>query len=199
MNLVQKDENRVAAQSMFAQFAQMNEVSSDLANAIRDNKIKYRDGIDYIKFDAAGASGTTDLLKTITDQAEGISSFDKNRLPIQNARLVHKIFVGYGEGDGSLQSIETKSPFKAALATADLVVSSDGKEKFRAPVSTFQVLGSNVKPNERWYELDTPFLFPDNKEIKIQLKFADGTTLDPTTANDKCAVSVHFGSVGTFV
>lgn len=199
MNLVQKKQNLEVAEQMFRDLAIAGRLTPDLKEKVESGRIKYRDSFDYIKANLADSGGIQDLLKSSTDDAVGISTFDKNRLAPQNARLVHKMRVGYGEGAGDLQSIVTESTFKAALNTADIIIMADGNEVFRAPASAFVVAGSNVKPNERFLELDTPYLLPDNKEIKVQVKFADGTTLEPSTATQKCAVEVEFGSIGTFV
>lgn len=197
MTITEKKQNLNTAQDMFRELAQANRLTPDLATAIGDGSIKYRDAVDYIKADVTGASGIQNLLLSKTDEAVGISSFEKNRLPAQNARLVHKMAVTFGEAESDLQAIATKSALSDPLLTSEIVVVADGQERFRMPLSAFHVAGSNVKPNERFLDLDTPFLLPDNKEIKVQLHTADGVIV---TQNDTktSALSVEFGSIGTF-
>jgi len=157
-------------------------LTTQLQADLQGNKCTLDDQILELKKEIAGG-GTIDLLDANTLRLDGICSFDKNNLNTGRAFIFDKLALGYAvhaTDSGLAGKIAYNTAAPKELQNAIFILSQDGREVLRMPVRDLNNIGTGTNAEEEYKQLKSLRYLVDNREIKAQIKFPEGVTLDAT-------------------
>jgi hypothetical protein len=146
---------------------------------------------------AFAASSIIELLDTSNNKKTGVSSFQGDKL-VENQSIVVEA-VGFGFVDAanatlsSEQYLSDRNSVEAALQNSDLVVSQDGIEKFRAPISSLLTGTVGNTQADNFCYLNFPFVMVGGRSTKINIETGDSAV--NLMANGK--IAINFKGVAT--
>jgi len=155
--------------------------SGDTARKIETGQIVLRDNTDYIRKEISAApSGTVALITGNTRITEGVSTFLGNKKEKSVNQVITHMRIAYAgdeysEKEAALVYVNDENNVPAALRSATVIISQDGKPVIKLPVMDF------VKPandgNSAYTELSAFALIKEEQSFGIELAFADGVNL----------------------
>lgn len=156
-------------------------LSSSLQSAIAANAFALDPTELYVKKQVNGASGIYKLLDSNSKQLDGVCSFNSDgRLDSNRAAIWNRITLYYGVGNvGIPGAVDYSTALPVSLQNADIVISQDGVQIYRASVRSIISKGAETKTGDNYKELDSLRLFRDDREVQINLHFAEGATALP--------------------
>lgn len=145
------------------------------------------DGDLYIRKEITGAGGTIDLITASTTKTNGVTTFDKNRIPATIRMVLERISFGYAttqsnntDGEAGQRYANLVSGVPAILVNADLIIVHAEKTIVEVPVERLLTKGSvlgTVGAGADSYWLDSLRELKPNAEINIRLRFPEGKSL----------------------
>jgi hypothetical protein len=171
------------------------QLSEQLQKDLGTNSVILDDQELYIKKEITGG-GIVDLVDANTRKVTGICSFDENTLKTGRAFVFDKVSILYDTNaaaglEGNL-AYNTAAPKE--LTNADFVVSQDGREVFRMPVRSLHNIETGNAIDDEYIQLKTLRHLVDTREIKLQLHFPTGVSLQGA---NKHYIYVRIGGVQT--
>ncbi|WP_277016509.1 hypothetical protein [Flavobacterium lindanitolerans] len=157
-------------------------LTQQLQTDIQRGSCTLDDQILELKKEITGG-GTIDLIDANAQKLDGICSFDKNSLNVGRAFIFDQLALGYAthatdSGLAGKLSYNTAAPKE--LQNAVFILSQDGREVLRMPIRDINNIGTGTNAEEEYKQLKSLRYLVDNREIKIQIKFPEGVTLDNT-------------------
>lgn len=164
-------------------------LSTQLQEDIKKFKVVLDDQTMEIKKEISGGS-IIDLLDGTSDRITGINSFDKDRLKQGRAFIFDKIALNYATHatDSGLEgSIEYNTKAPKELQNANIVIIQNGREVLRVPVREAHSLTTySTNSSEEYKQLNSLRYLLDDQEVKVQLHFPPGVSLDSTKKHYVC-------------
>jgi len=155
--------------------------SGDTARKLVAGQLVLRDNTNFIRKEVAAApSGTVKLIDGNTKITTGVSTFLGNKLEKSVNQVITHMRIGYASDtyagkEAALTYENDQDMVPAALRSANIIISQDGKTVIKLPVMDF------VKPandgNSSYTELAAFALIKEEQSFGIELEFADGVTL----------------------
>ena len=155
-------------------------LSTQLRADLQSAKVVLDDQTMEIKKEISGGS-IIDLLDGTSDRITGINSFDKDRLKQGRAFIFDQVALNYATHatDSGLEgNIEYKVIAPKELQNANLVISQNGREVLRMPVRDVHNIGTGTNSSEEYKQLKSLRYLLDDQEVKVQLHFPPGVSLD---------------------
>ncbi|MBB1193552.1 hypothetical protein DNC80_07700 [Flavobacterium sp. SOK18b] len=174
-----------------------SQLSAQLTGDLGSGKTSLDPQILDIKKQISGG-GTIDLIDATTQRIDGICSFDKNILQTGRAFVFDQISIGYKSdaADGKEGSLSYNSAAPTALLNALFIVTQNGREVLRMPVSDLHNLAAGQNVNDQYTQLKALRYLADDKTITMQLKFPPTVALD---ASVKHYVYIRFNGLQTTI
>jgi hypothetical protein len=155
-------------------------LSTQLRNDLQGLKVVLDDQTMEIKKEIQGGS-IIDLLDGTSDRVTGINSFDKDRLKQGRAFIFDQIALNYAT-HATDSGLEGKIAYSAVppkeLQNAVLVISQNGREALRLPVRDVANIKTGLTSQDDYKQLKSLRYLLDDQEVKVQLHFPVGTSLD---------------------
>lgn len=173
-------------------------LSQQLQNDLKDGKATLEDQTLELKKQITGG-GTIDLIDATTNRIEGICSFDKNILQTGRAFVFDQVSIGYAKdaATGKEGSLKYNVAAPAPLLNALFIITQNGKEVLRKPVSDLHNLAAGQNVNDQYTLLKSLRFLTDDKTIQIQLKFPPAVVMDDST--DKHYVYIRLNGLQTAI
>jgi len=137
-----------------------------------------RDNTDYIRKEVSTApSGTVPLITGNTRITPGVSTFLGNKLEKSVNQVITHMRIGYAGDEyagqeAALVYANNQESVPAALRSANIIISQDGKTVVKLPVMDF------IKPSDdgssAYTELGAFALLKEEQSFGIELEFAEG-------------------------
>ncbi|MEN2415532.1 hypothetical protein [Flavobacterium mesophilum] len=173
-------------------------LSAQLQGDLAAGKASLEDQTLELKKQITGG-GTIDLIDATTNRIDGICSFDKNILQTGRAFVFDQVSIGYAKDNavGKEGSLKYNVAAPAPLLNALFIITQNGKEVLRKPVSDLHNLAAGNSTNDQYTQLKSLRLLLDDKTIQIQLKFPPNVAMDDTT--DKHYVYIRLNGLQTTI
>lgn len=152
--------------------------SGDTARKLLAGHLVLRDNTDYIRKEVSAApSGTVPLITGNTRITPGVSTFLGNKLEKSVNQVITHMRIGYAGDEYAGQEAalvygNNQGSVPAALRSANIIISQDGKMVVKLPVMDF------IKPsddgNSAYTELGAFALLKEEQSFGIELEFAEG-------------------------
>ena len=152
--------------------------SGDTARKLLAGHLVLRDNTDYIRKEVSAApSGTIPLITGNTRITPGVSTFLGNKLEKSVNQVITHMRIGYAGDEyagqeAALVYANSQGSVPAALRSANIIISQDGKMVVKLPVMDF------IKPsddgNSAYTELGAFALLKEEQSFGIELEFAEG-------------------------
>ena len=155
--------------------------SGDTARKLVSGQLILRDNTDYIRKEvAASPSGTVKLIDANTNITPGVSTFVGNKKDKSVNQVITHMRLAYGtdEYSGQEASVDfsnTQSDVPAALRSATVIISQDGKPVIKLPAMDFITPGNDGK--SAYAELSAFAMIKEEQTFGVELEFADGVSL----------------------
>lgn len=161
----------------------MNDVVGRLSTQLQDDIKKFKVVLDdqtmEIKKEISGGS-IIQLIDGTSERITGINSFDKDRLKQGRAFVFDKVAITYDTdaASGKAGELGYNHAIPPTLLNANLVVSQNGREVYRAPVR--DLTGGSLSPtnaNDEYTQTGSLRYLLDDQEVKVELHFPPGVSL----------------------
>lgn len=156
-------------------------LTEQLKTDIQRSSCTLDDQVLELKKEITGG-GTIDLLDANTLRLDGICSFDKNSLNVGRAFIFDQIALNYATdaNSGMAGKVQYKTIAPVELQNAVFILNQDGREVLRMPIRDISNIGTGTNAEEEYKQLKSLRYLVDNREIKAQIKFPEGVSLDAT-------------------
>lgn len=173
-------------------------LSSQLQSDLTSGKASLEDQTLELKKQISGG-GTIDLIDATTNRVDGICSFDKNILQTGRAFVFDQVSIGYAKdaavGKEGILKYNVAAP--APLLNALFIITQNGKEILRKPVSDLHNLAAGQNVNDQYTLMKSLRFLTDDKTIQIQLKFPPNVAMDDSA--DKHYVYIRLNGLQTTI
>lgn len=149
----------------------------------QQGKIRPTDSELYVrKAVGSGGNGTVNLLEGLANSEVGISNFDGQRLDADRYFVVNALTVNYGVAatGTSAAAVNYTTALPAGLKCANVVIKQDNEVLFRIPIAS---INESKSSDTRYRELGAFSLIRDQKTVRVEIEFPDGTDLAPGAGN----------------
>lgn len=155
-------------------------LTEQLKTDIQKSSCTLDDQVLELKKEITGG-GTIDLLDANTLRLDGICSFDKNSLNVGRAFIFDQIALNYATdaNSGMAGKVQYKTIAPVELQNAVFILNQDGREVLRMPIRDISNIGTGTNAEEEYKQLKSLRYLVDNREIRAQIKFPEGVSLDP--------------------
>lgn len=157
-------------------------LSQQLRADVAAGKAVLDDQTMEIKKEISGGS-IVDLLDGTSDRVTGINSFDKDKLKQGRAFIFDQVALNYAT-HATDSGLEGKIEYNVAppkeLQNAVLVISQNGREVLRIPVRDVANIETGQNSQDEYKQLKSLRYLIDDQEVKVQLHFPPGVSLDNT-------------------
>ena len=155
-------------------------LTEQLKTDIQRSSCTLDDQVLELKKEITGG-GTIDLLDANTLRLDGICSFDKNSLNVGRAFIFDQIALNYATdaNSGMAGKVQYKTIAPVELQNAVFILNQDGREVLRMPIRDISNIGTGTNAEEEYKQLKSLRYLVDNREIRAQIKFPEGVSLDP--------------------
>ncbi len=149
-------------------------LSPNTRDAIKNKSVKFRDLVYYIRRDITEKNGITELIQASIDRDDGVTNFEKGRLPSKVNMMLQRVEINFDQSSGITEKTADLDALTSAddngLFNGELELKVGSRTVFRLPVNSF------VNPDRRnplgpknGFNFSAPELIKEDEDIQLSL------------------------------
>jgi hypothetical protein len=175
-------------------FHKVKSLSTDTQRAIKNGTQKFKDGLFYIRREITGKSGIVQLFEAKVDKEDGITNFEKGRLPQSVNLMLNRLSIQLAQAPSIDAKTGKYAPLTAlsdpAVVNGEVEVTVGNRSILRVPINEFMHPAKDTQNSPKnSFNLNAPELIKEGEDIQVELHLVG---IPDNTNSNKTFIEVKF-------